>query len=636
MGMITAGSKTVTLCLDETALSYTVTANGQEWKWSKQYCAEFVLKDETRIRFSDSESIVHTPWKTGVGSGIRSTYSGFTIHGQSVPFSFETIAWVEDASGDVYFEFIPLHEEGLELKAIYWPGYMEFDQNSADWYSVLNVMQGLIVPNNWENEVSKLAFEGQMCTSSAYMPWFGQVRPNAGYIAICKHPWDAAYQVEHPANGPYSHVSVRWLPSLGKTAYRRVMRYTFLGACSYNDLCKVYRTYAKETGLFTSLAEKAAKNPLVNKLIGSAVVHKGIKTHVAPGSYYYNDAQPEKNDQLVPFAQRTAEIRKYKEKGVKKLYLHLDGWGDPGYDNKHPDYLPACRAAGGWKGLKELSDTIEECGYMLGLHDQYRDYYFDAPTFDREFACQAPDGTIFDMSRWAGGRQSYLCATQAPYYVKRNFEEVLRHGIHLQAAYLDVFTCNEGDECDNPRHRMTRKECFEYRSACFEYLSSKGILPSSEEVTDWAMKNLVFAHYGPYDFMLQPPGTPRKGIPVPLFNLVYHDCMILPWPMDCPQGEEDYMLYALLNGGAAYLDKDGAYPGCDGAFDEDAQLQLDKEIERCRIVASLQERVAKCEMVKHEFLDGDWKKQRTTFRDGTTVTVDFHDNRYKIFTPDRL
>ena len=384
-----------------------------------------------------------------------------------------------------------------------------------------------------------------------------------------------------------------------------------------------------ETGLLTTLAEKAVRNPLVNKLIGSAIVHKGIKTHVSPDSLFYDPEHPEKNDCLVPFAQRTREILHYREKGVKKLYLHLDGWGDPGYDNKHPDYLPACQEAGGWEGLKELSDTIRDCGYMFGLHDQYRDYYFDAPSFDREFAAQAPDGSILDVARWAGGRQSYLCASQAPYYVKRNFEEVLRHGIHLEASYLDVFTCNEGDECDNPRHRMTRRDCFRYREQCFRYLQSKGILPSSEEVTDWAMNTLVFAHYGPYDFMLQKPGTPRNGIPVPLFNLVYHDCMILPWLMDRLPGQEDYMLYALLNGGAAYMDKDGAYPGCDGAF-EGGESRLDEEIARYQVVAQLQEKVAKCEMLRHEFLEGDPMRQKTTFSDGTTVSVDLGAGTYEI------
>src|SRR5699024_4818013 len=113
----------------------------------------------------------------------------------------------------------------------------------------------------------------------------------------------------------------------------------------------------------------------------------------------------------------------------------------------------ACNEAGGWEGFKELSDTMEQCGYLFGIHDQYRDYYFSAKTFDREFGLHAPDGSVFEMARWAGGRQTYLCATQAPYYVKRNFEELFRHGIHLKGAYLDVFTCNEPDECAHREHR---------------------------------------------------------------------------------------------------------------------------------------------------------------------------------------
>ena len=50
---------------------------------------------------------------------------------------------------------------------------------------------------------------------------------------------------------------------------------------------------------------------------------------------------------------------------LRSFYLHLDGWGDPGYDNEHPDYLPACIEAGGWEGMKELCDTIHDCGYVL-------------------------------------------------------------------------------------------------------------------------------------------------------------------------------------------------------------------------------------------------------------------------------
>ena len=611
---------------------FSVPAHGTEWRWREGNRPRTALKDGSALYFDSAAEITRAPFRSGVGEGVRTSYRGFAQDGERLPLAFDTLVWVENSTGDLRFEWIPIEDGGIGAEAVYWPGPMEFCGDSADWYTVLNIQQGLLVPNNWPVELGKIHFDGQLCTAAAYMPWFGQVRPGGGYIAICETPWDAAYQAEHPAGGPYTQVSFRWLPSLGLLTGRRIARYSFRGDCDYNDLCKIYRAYAKETGLLTTLAEKAARNPNVDRLIGAGVVHKGIKTHVSPGSLFYDPEHPEKNDCMVPFSAREAEIRRFHDKGVEQLYLHLDGWGQPGYDNQHPDYLPACAEAGGWEGLKSLSDTLAEYGYLFGLHDQYRDYYFDAATFDPSFACQNPDGSIFDQARWAGGRQSYLCASQAPYYVKRNFEEVLAHGIRLAASYLDVFTCNEPDECANPDHRMTRKECLEYRAACFDYLTSRGIVPSSEEVTDWAVKSLVFAHYGPYDFMLSPPGSPRKGIPAPLYNLVYHDCMILPWPMEQTE-EEDYMLYALLNGGAAYLDREGAYPNTDGAFDLQAEKKLDEQIRRWRIVSALQKRVAKCEMVRHELLTPDGKKQRTVFSDGTEVTVDFRDGSYQISDP---
>ena len=38
---------------------------------------------------------------------------------------------------------------------------------------------------------------------------------------------------------------------------------------------------------------------------------------------------------------------------------------------------------------------------------------------------------------------------------------------------------------------------------------------------------------------------------------------------------------------------------------------------------ALHKRVALCEMTNHEFLDDNHRKERTTFSDGTTVTVDW-------------
>lgn len=560
-------------------------------------------------------------YKSGIGEGIRCTYTYKNL-------SFETLVWVEYTTCHVFFELIPLQFDDT-FNAIYWPNAMEFACNTEKWGSLINQMQGIYLPNNFENEFNQLNFNGQFCSNAAYMPWFGQMKENDGYIMICETCFDSAYQIEHPTNGPYTHLSIPHLPSLNKFAYKRVIQLRFTHEATIVSLCKLYRDYAIEKGRLVTLKEKAIRNSNVNKLIGSGFLHKGIKTHVEETSIFYDKNHPEKNDFVIPFNVRTQEIKHYYEKGVKKLYLHLDGWGNPGYDNCHPDYLPACIEAGGWEGFKELSDTMKTCNYMFGLHDQYRDYYFSAPTFDEDQALMMKNGEIYSQCLWAGGKQSYLCASLAFNYVKRNFEEVLSHGIYLEGSYLDVFTCNEPDECYNPRHLMTRKECIEHRESCFNYLHSKNILPSSEEVNDWAMKTQVFAHYGPYDFMLRKPNEKRLGIPVPLFNLVYHDCVILPWPMDITP-QEDYMLYALLNGGAAYIDKDGAYPNIDGAFDYEFEKQLDEKIKRYQIVADLQEKVAKLEMTDFGFIDSNYKKQYSVFGNQIKVIVDFENNTYEI------
>lgn len=614
---------------DESRLSFTITHEGDSWNWGEGFRPRMECEEGT-IYFADAKKISHEEWKTGIGHGILSHFEGFELNGADAGIAFDTIVWIEEVSGDVFFEWVPLSTETVKVKSVYWPGYMEFDEKKDSWYTLLNWQQGLLVPNTWKTAVDKVVFDGFMGTAGAYMPWFGQVKDRAGYIAICEQPWNAAYYTEHPAEGPYTHVGIRWEPSLGKMDYRRVMKYSFVKDCDYNDLCKIYRNYVIEKGRFKSLAEKAVKTPSIDQLIGSAFLHKGIKTQVMTNSDFYDAENPDKNNHLTPFSVRTEEIKKFHELGVEKLYLHLDGWAEPGYDNQHPDYLPACEKAGGWKAMKELSDTMHECGYLFGIHDQYRDYYYAAKTFDENFATRLADGTIPSHARWAGGPQTYLCATQAPFYVKRNFTEIMDNGIKLDCAYLDVFTCNEGDECSHPWHKMTRRECYEYRNACFEYLLSKGILPSSEEVNDWAIPSLVFCHYAPYDFMLDRPGSPKKGIPVPLFNLVYHDCLIEPWMMDKVSEEEDYMLYAVLNGGAPYLVRDGAYQNTDGSFAGGVEISIEDQIKRCKVVSDLHEKVAKCEMVRHEMVDGNPEVQRTTFADGTVVTVDFQAQTYQI------
>ena len=57
---------------------------------------------------------------------------------------------------------------------------------------------------------------------------------------------------------------------------------------------------------------------------------------------------------------------------------------------------------------------------------------------------------------------------------------------------------------------------------------------------------------------------------------------------------------------------------------------MEKNLTLIRQMASLHERLALIEMIKHEFLDKNYRKERTTFADGTTVTVDWDANTFEI------
>ncbi len=615
---------------DEKTLAFTFQKEeGGVWKWDKDY-APYLECEEGKILFADAGEIRHQEYRTGTGLGILSTYCGFPREGGQAAYEFQTLVWVETVTQDVFCEWIPVKEEGLKVKKVFWPGPMEFDEKRQDWYTLITQRQGMLIPNTWEVALKPLVFDGFFGTAGAYMPWFAQVRGREGYLAICTTPWNAGYQAQHPAGGPYTHIAMRFEPSLGKMDYRRVARYTFLEDCDHNDICKVYRDYADQEGRLRTLEEKAVRNPSIDRLIGCAILHRGIKTFVHPDSDFFDKEKPEKNNNLTTFAQREKEIQVFHDMGVEKLYLHLDGWAEPGYDNCHPDYGPACEAAGGWEGMRSLVDTMHSYGYLFGIHDQYRDFYLTAPSFDENLACRLIDGTIPRHCRWAGGPQSYLCGTQSIHFLRRNFEALKKAGIALDCAYLDVFTCNEGDECDNPMHRMTRRECYEERCRCFEYLLNNGILSSSEEVNDWAVPSLVFCHYAPQEFMMHEAGEPKQALPVPLYNLVYHDCVIQPWMMDQVSEKEDYMLYALLNGGAPYLIRDGAYPNIDGAFEGGQETVLKEQIARASVVAKFHEKVGKCQMVRHEFVNGDPNIQKTVFSNGVGVQVDFEKQQYEI------
>lgn len=603
--MITIQGKKLTIRADPEKATFTVNlANGSTWTMSgRPYVS---LTDGNTYYLAEAEVQV-TERKTGTWHGYGADYTlpcGLTLY---------TLVYIENTRDDVYFVSRLEGDIPGQVQFVSFPSAVDFNGTEpGHGYTVLPRMQGTLVPAGSPIQV----WDGTIFERDAYMPIFGQVRDGSGYLAIYDTPYDAKYALRG------ENVEPLFRTSLGKMAYPRKMLYRFFPDCDYNDFAHSYRDYLKERGQFYTLAEKCVKNPAVERLFGCPIIHEGIAVHISPESNYYHKDEPDKNDYYTSFTTRAEQLRALHDRGLDKAYIHLDGWGHHGYDNLHPDPFPPHEAAGGTEGMKALSDTARELGYIFGIHDQYRDYYYDAPTFDMNNAVQNLDGSHPFCSVWYGGSHSWLCATLAPEYVRRNYDEFARLGITIEGSYLDVFSVVFLDECHNPEHPMTREQCARSRNECLDILTSRGIIPSSEETLGCMMKSQVLCHHAPFfTSNLGVTDATAVGIPLPFYNLVYHDCVVIPWiggkdtrggwgiPVnDCP------WIHAVLNGDPVY---------CPIEADE-------KQIADVKEACALSQKLAKAQMVRHEFLDDTHRKQRTVWSDGTVVEVDFDANTYVI------
>jgi hypothetical protein len=577
--------------IDETTLALTVRAGAAVWAMSPAAVDDLVVEaGGTRhpLSLADAATRSIEPYDNGDCSGVKVELSDFTRDG--VDFDLRLQLFVALDLPDEELLCTAAATEGqATLKELQWP--KAFVPGTTD-AAVIPNRQGMLLPKDWAHELKyDLPTHAHL-----YMPWWGHQQNGAAAMVILETPDDAALRIEHPAGGPTT-VQMRWLHQLGHWGYPRRARLVFFDQGDYVTLAKRYRRYAKETGLFVALDEKIARQTQVERMIGAPVIGPDISVRIQPESSFYGQ-HPEK---LTSFAERAKQVRALAARGVERAHVLVKGWGVRGYDNLHPDFLPPCPEAGGWEGMRALSDACREVGFQFAIHDNYRDYYHDAPSFNKEYAVHHENGDVWSYGHWYGGTQCDLCASQAPGLFRRNLLALEQGGVRMDGVYLDVFAVVAPEECYHPDHPMTRRQCMEYRAACFDLARTRAGVIGSEEPCDWAVPCIDWVDHV---HTAEADGRPA-GIPVPLFSLVYHDAMLVPW---------NDRLQAALNAGLPWM----------------SLTPDDAELERARALCALHRRVGRLEMTRHEFLDDSHQLQRSTFADGTAVTVDFETGSLEI------
>ncbi len=529
-------------------------------------------------------------------------------------------AGIDYLSGEVILELRPRDNGADALRHCRWPGGFAPEEVSR---TVMPFMQGILIPGDWPEAVTPYVSgadpEFAFCRANLYMPWWGvENRDGSAALLIVETADDAGSRLRHPAGGP-TRLETGWEGSLGRMRMPRRVRIATFAAGDYVTLAKHYRRYRIERGEFVPLTRKIERTPMVEQLLGAGVLHFGIHYHFEPTSGLYNHADPAVNDVLVPAAEWAARIREFRRR-APRAYVHVDGWGFRGYDNLEPDLLPPGRAGGGWEGLAELGDACREAGYPWALHQQFRDHYCDAASFSAEHLVHDEAQQVSYREIWPGGREGWLCQKFAPDWVRRNNRVLREAGIRPDGAYLDVFSIVPPDECFHPEHPVSRGESLQLRLACWRLIRSFWGIASSEEPCDWALGELDLVHHGPWPLSPNPGRGPALGIPVPLFNLVYHDAVVIPWLAEqarggwgCPDDDISW-LHALANGAVPYFN----------FSDSDEQLRAKQ------VICDLHRRVGCLEMTDHRFEDAGCRRSRTCFADGTEVTVDQRDGSWHI------
>ena len=622
-----------TLYLNSDNLDYSVCKNGFEWV---SQGAEPVIYFQRKIlgryisiakKFSSAGHIEHNVFR----DTIVSSFSEFTVFGKKLKISLFVKGHIID-NGKVDFSIVANHEKGMNIKSIYFPrpfNAKEYDKSNS--YTIDPMRQGFILPDNHSDniqEINKITKRTRVInTGDAYLPIWGRVCGERGYAGIIEDSHDANLKSSFGADGAFL-TSSSFLGSLGKLEYKRIVHYHFYDKCDYVTIAKEFRAQEISQGNFITIDDKIKANSNVSSLIGAPIVHwrimennvttSGIYKELKIGEIFHNT-----------FGETADLFRKYQSLGLNKAYVHTDGWGKRGYDNLHPYILPPCENAGGWEGLKNLSDTCHELGYKFGLHDQYRDYYQDSEVYNQEHCIVDINGKKAYCDYWAGGAHNVLCSQLAKEYVERTYRELSEHNIKVDGTYLDVFGIMNGDECYHKDHRITRKESIAYRAECFEMLRADGIIVSSEELGCQMVKNLDMVHHAPYAVTPQGRGD-QVGIPIPLANLVYHDCVFVPWHIEGTGGwgipnSDAGFLHCMLNGQSPYFN-DSMKP-----MSKDTDEQLVERIRKVNIAADFNAKVYNAEMVSHKFIDEKYRIQQTKFSNGVSVVVNFDNNTFKIY-----
>ena len=525
-------------------------------------------------------------------------------------------------------------------------------------YMVVPVREGILVPADshltFTNAFDTYAYEG------CHMAMAGMVKHGAAALLTWDDP-NTVFELKSVVSNAVPAASQTLSASLVLRQSSKTYQLHFLGTGDYVAIGNTYREIARKNGWLVPWEEKLKDHPQDEKLLG-AVNFKLWNTL----ERQMNEASTREESARVNWtfneAARIAEHLKNDLRLDRVLFM-IGGWTRRGYDNQHPDILPAAPECGGNEALATCARRVQELGYLFCLHDNYQDIYRDSPSWNEDFIMKKRDGGLAIGGKWAGGR-AYLTCSQAALELARrpgNLEAVKKL-TGANAYFIDTTYAAGLQECFDPKHPLTRLDDMKYKQALSDYARGVFGVFGSECGREWAIPHSDFfeGFTGVSGREYHDEGLPGKlgGAVIPLFEVVYRDTMVMygKYGYDIRRSA-NYVLSQMTLGRTLNYHSVPAHlywEREDGARSEPATGEagpdqsvftradggwaaglhpLDRFIKNTyEVLSPLNELTARMRVTAHTFLTPDRKVQRTVFAQGrkkVLVTVNAGAGEYR-------
>ena len=448
------------------------------------------------------------------------------------------------------------------------------------------------------------------------MGFWGQVEDatGIGHLAIIETSDDAMIMMERNADG-LLQVAPAWEPSVQEYRYPRKLRYVFFDKGGYVAICKRYREYAKEIGLWVPFAEKRKKNPNIDLLLGAANIWSWDNGKVAT----VRELQEAGIDRILwssgASAEELAEMNAIPNVLTSRYDIYQDIMDPSRFDELrgiHGDWVTEA-----WPhDINRLPDGTWRKGWEVDTRDR------DKP--------RIPCAVICD-------------AKAIPYAQKRISEELATKP--YRARFIDTTVAAPWFECSDPAHPMTRSDSRKYKMQLLDLMGSEfGLVCGSETGHEASVPYCDFYEgmmsLGPFRvpdsgrnmarILDEVPGSVAKfqvgeAYRLPLWELVYHDCTVAYWYW----GDYNNKLPSIWR----KRDLFNALYGVPPMYMFNRQLwreNKDKFVESYKLAALVARLTGDSEMTNHRVLTQDRTVQQTEFANGVRVTANFGNTPFNL------